>query len=90
MSDSPIFSNGKEGTVLLFDYSSPSKEDTSSIGTSYKSKTFNFIQQKSPTSVSSEMNAGFYQFSWGSNPDCMKLKPPADATNFKRKFIERA
>jgi hypothetical protein len=69
MSGSPIFSNGKEGTVLLFDYSSPSKEEFSSIGTPFKSKIFNFIQRKSPTSISGEMNAGFYQFSWGSNPD---------------------
>ena len=30
---------------------------------------FNFIQQKSPTSISGEMNASFYQFSGGSNPD---------------------
>ena len=44
---------------------------------------FNFIQQKSPTPISGEMNAGFYQFSRGSNPDRMKLKPPADATDFK-------
>ena len=30
---------------------------------------FNFIQQKSPTTISGEMNASFYQFSGGSNPD---------------------
>ena len=34
-----------------------------------KGEDFNFIQQKSPTSISGEMNASFYQFSGGSNPD---------------------
>ena len=34
-----------------------------------KGRLFNFIQQKSPTSISGEMNASFYQFSGGSNPD---------------------
>ncbi|WP_283246568.1 hypothetical protein [Siminovitchia terrae] len=31
-------------------------------------KTLNFIQQKSPTSVSGEMNAYWYSIQWGSNP----------------------
>jgi hypothetical protein len=51
MSGSPIFSNGKEGTVLLYDYSSPSKEDFSSIGTSYKSKTFHTVQNNFESKV---------------------------------------
>jgi hypothetical protein len=51
---------------------------------------FNFIQQKSPTSISGEMNAIVIQFSWGSNPDRIKLKPPADASDFQREFIEQA
>ena len=29
---------------------------------------FNFIQQKSPTSIGGEMNASFYQFSGSLNP----------------------
>jgi hypothetical protein len=32
-------------------------------------RSFNFIQQKFPTSISGEMNVSFYQFSRGSNPD---------------------
>ncbi|GIN96695.1 hypothetical protein J6TS1_25650 [Siminovitchia terrae] len=32
-------------------------------------RNFNFIQQKSPPSVSGEMTACWYSFSGGSNPD---------------------
>ena len=45
---------------------------------------FNFIQQKSPTSISGEMNAAFIN-SVGVQI-LTEVKPPADATDFKRNF----
>ncbi|WP_120118800.1 hypothetical protein [Siminovitchia terrae] len=36
--------------------------------------TFNFIQQKSPTSVSGEMNAYCYSIHWGFKPRLNKVK----------------
>jgi len=38
------------------------------------SNTFNFIQQKSPTSVSGEMNANWYSIQWGFKPRLNKVK----------------
>ncbi|WP_213021252.1 hypothetical protein [Siminovitchia terrae] len=35
---------------------------------------FNFIQQKSPTSVSGEMNAYWYSIQWGGKPQMNKVK----------------
>ncbi|WP_120116765.1 hypothetical protein [Siminovitchia terrae] len=35
---------------------------------------FNFIQQKSPTSVSGEMNAYWYSIQWGFKPRLNKVK----------------
>ncbi|WP_213020540.1 hypothetical protein [Siminovitchia terrae] len=35
-----------------------------------------FIQQKSPTSVSGEMNAYWYSIQWGFNPPLNEVKPP--------------
>ncbi|WP_313430714.1 hypothetical protein [Siminovitchia terrae] len=37
--------------------------------TQRRSERLNFIQQKSPTSVSGEMNAYWYSINEGSNPD---------------------
>ncbi len=37
-------------------------------GTRFCPFKFNFIQQKSPTSVSGEMKAYWYSIQWGSNP----------------------
>ncbi len=45
---------------------------------------FNFIQQNSPPSVTGKINT----YSIASNPGRIKLKPPADATDFQRKCIE--
>ncbi|WP_185830868.1 hypothetical protein [Siminovitchia terrae] len=35
---------------------------------------FNFIQQKSPTSVRGEMNAYWYSIQWGGKPRMNKVK----------------
>ncbi|RST59371.1 hypothetical protein [Siminovitchia terrae] len=51
---------------------------------------FTFIQQKSPTSVRGEMKAYWYSIQWGFKPRLNKVKAPADATDFQRKFIERS
>jgi len=50
----------------------------------------NFIQQKSPTSISGEMNAYWYSIQWGFKPRLNKVKASADATDFQRKFIEQS
>ncbi|RST57941.1 hypothetical protein D5F11_020155 [Siminovitchia terrae] len=34
------------------------------------------------------MNAYWYSIQWGFKPRLNKVKPPADATDFQRKFIE--
>ena len=39
-------------------------------------------QQKSPTTISGEMNASYLLIKWGFKPYCMSLNHPADATNF--------
>ncbi|RST58404.1 hypothetical protein [Siminovitchia terrae] len=46
--------------------------------------TFNFIQQKSPTSVSGEMNAYWYSIQWGFKPWLNKVK----ASSGCRRFLE--
>ncbi|WP_185830610.1 hypothetical protein [Siminovitchia terrae] len=36
------------------------------------------------------MNAYWYSIQWGVKPQLSKVKPPADATDFQRKFIEQS
>ncbi|GIN90231.1 hypothetical protein J22TS1_12820 [Siminovitchia terrae] len=36
------------------------------------------------------MNAYWYSIQWGFKPRLNKVKPPADAIDFQRKFIERS
>ncbi|RST56988.1 hypothetical protein D5F11_025190 [Siminovitchia terrae] len=48
----------------------------------YHTSTFNFIQQKSPTSVSGEINAYWYSIQWGFKPRLNKVKASGGCHRF--------
>ncbi|WP_126646491.1 hypothetical protein [Siminovitchia terrae] len=47
---------------------------------------FNFIQQKSPTSVSGEMNAYWYSIHWGGKPLLNKVKASGGCHGFSEEI----
>jgi len=47
---------------------------------------FNFIQQKSPTSVSGEMNAYCYSIQWGGKPRLNKVKASGGCHRFSEEI----
>ncbi|RST59594.1 hypothetical protein [Siminovitchia terrae] len=47
---------------------------------------FNFIQQKSPTSVSGEINAYWYSIQWGSKPRLNKVKASGGCHRFSEEI----
>ncbi|WP_120116028.1 hypothetical protein [Siminovitchia terrae] len=55
----------------------------------YQTFLFNFIQQKSPTSVSGEMNAYWYSIRWGFKPRLNKVKASGGCLRFSEE-IDRA
>ncbi|WP_313427632.1 hypothetical protein [Siminovitchia terrae] len=51
-----------------------------------QSELFNFIQQKSPTSVSSEMNAYWYSIRWGFKTRLNKVKASGGCHRFSKEI----
>jgi len=47
---------------------------------------FNFIQQKSPTSVSGEMKAYWYSIQWGGKPRLNKVKATGECHRFSEEI----
>ncbi|GIN97183.1 hypothetical protein J6TS1_30530 [Siminovitchia terrae] len=47
---------------------------------------FNFIQQKSPNTVSGEMNAYWYSIQWGFNPRLNKVKASSGCHRFSEEI----
>ncbi|RST59597.1 hypothetical protein D5F11_010840 [Siminovitchia terrae] len=50
--------------------------------TNHQIRKFNFIQQKSPTSVSGEMKAYWYSIQWGFKPRLNKVKASGGCHRF--------
>jgi len=55
-------------------------------GSLWGASPFNFIQQKSPTSVSGEMNAYWYSIQWGFKPRLNKVKASGGCHRFSEEI----
>jgi hypothetical protein len=72
--------------IIFFPYACHDKKNNVSI----REYVFNFIQQKSPTFISGEMNANRYEIQWGFKLRLNKVKASGEPFDFQRKFIEQA
>ncbi|WP_313431005.1 hypothetical protein [Siminovitchia terrae] len=63
--------------------------ETASASGSDMEERFNFIQQKSPTSVSGEMNAYWYSIQWGFKPRLNKVKASGGCHRFYRAELDK-